>query len=123
MFGGPGETIGTVTEGLANLQRLEHTVAFAYSGIRILPGTDLHRQAIAEGILSPAASLLEPVYYFSPQIDADAMNGMITDAFRGRRDRIFPPSEGQKRLEVMHNFGYRGLLWNHLVRFRGDPGC
>lgn len=123
MFGGPGETIETVTEGLANLQRLEHTVAFAYSGIRILPGTVLHRQAIAEGVLSPAASLLEPVYYFSPQIDAGVMNRMITDAFRGRRDRIFPPFEGQKRLAVMHSFGYRGLLWDHLVRFPGDPGC
>ena len=123
MFGGPGETIETVTEGLANLQRLEHTVAFAYSGIRILPGTLLHGRAIAEGVLPPAASLLEPVYYISPQVDADVMNGMINDSFRGRRDRIFPPSAGQQRLEVMRNFGYRGLLWDQLIRYPKDPGC
>ena len=66
MFGGPGETMDTVTEGLANLQRLEHTVVFAYSGIRILPGTALHGRAISEGVLSAEASLLEPAYYFSP---------------------------------------------------------
>ncbi|MGE5247056.1 MAG: lipid biosynthesis B12-binding/radical SAM protein [Verrucomicrobiota bacterium] len=123
MFGGPGETIGTVAEGLANLQRLEHTVVFAYSGIRILPGTALHRRALAEGLLSPAASLIGPAYYFSPQIDADAMNGRIADAFRGRRDRIFPPFEGQKRLEILHSFGCHGLLWDHLVQFPRDPGC
>jgi radical SAM superfamily enzyme YgiQ (UPF0313 family) len=123
MFGGPGETADTVTEGLANLERLEHTVVFAYSGIRILPGTALHAQALAEGVLSPTASLLKPAYYFSPHIDADVMNRMIADAFGGRRDRIFPPVEGQQRLAVMHNFGYRGLLWDHLIRFPKDPGC
>jgi len=123
MFGGPGETADTVTEGLANLERLEHTVVFGYSGIRILPGTALHRRAIAEGVLSPEASLLEPAYYFSPQIDAERMNRMIAASFRGRRDRIFPPGEGQKRLEVLHNFGFRGLLWDHLIRFPKDPGC
>ena len=48
---------------------------------------------------------------------------MIADSFRGRRDRIFPPGEGQKRLAVMHRFGYRGLLWDHLIRFPKDPGC
>jgi hypothetical protein len=48
---------------------------------------------------------------------------MIADAFGGRRDRIFPPVEGQQRLAVMHNFGYRGLLWDHLIRFPKDPGC
>jgi hypothetical protein len=112
-----------VAEGLANLQRLEHTVVFAYSGIRILPGTALHAQAIAEGVLSPASSLFEPVYYYSPGIDAEVMNGLIADSFRGRRDRIFPPVEGQKRLAVMHSFGFRGLLWDHLIRFPKDPGC
>ena len=123
MFGGPGETAGTVKEGLANLQRLEHTVVFAYSGIRILPGTALHAQAISEKVLSPGTSLVEPAYYFSPGIDAEVMNGMITDAFRGRRDRIFPPFEGQKRLAVMHSVGYSGLLWDSLIRFPKDPGC
>ncbi|MFA6148332.1 MAG: lipid biosynthesis B12-binding/radical SAM protein [bacterium] len=123
MFGGPGETVGTVAEGLANLERLEHTVVFAYSGIRILPGTALHGLAVAEGVLSPGASLIEPVYYLSSRVDADTMNGMIAASFRGRRDRIFPPAEGQKRLEVLHNFGFRGLLWDHLIRFPRDPEC
>jgi lipid biosynthesis B12-binding/radical SAM protein len=123
MFGGPGETIDTVREGLENLQRLEHTVVFAYSGIRILPGTALHRRAIAEGVLSPGASLVEPAYYLSPEVDAEEMNRMISDSFRGRRDRIFPPGEGRKRLTVLHAFGYRGLLWDHLIRFPKDPGC
>ena len=117
MFGGPGETAGTLAEGLANLEQLEHAVVFAFSGIRVLPGTALHGRAIRDGLVGADQSLLEPVYYLSPGVDAATMNEAITRAFRGRRDRIFPPSEGQKRLAVMHRFGYRGLLWDTLIPF------
>jgi lipid biosynthesis B12-binding/radical SAM protein len=117
MFGGPGETPATVAEGLANLERLEHTVVFAYAGISILPGTALFNRAVREGVVAGAESLRQPVYYVSPGVDRDAMNGMIAESFRGRRDRIFPPSEGQRKLEILHRFGYRGLLWDTLIRF------
>ncbi|HEY5995678.1 MAG TPA: lipid biosynthesis B12-binding/radical SAM protein [Candidatus Deferrimicrobiaceae bacterium] len=117
MFGGPGETPGTVAEGLANLDRLEHTVVFAYAGISILPGTALFARAVREGIVSGSEPLRRPVYYISPEVDPDAMSGMISDSFRGRRDRVFPPSEGQRKLEILHRFGYRGLLWDTLIRF------
>ncbi len=123
MFGGPGETAGTVTEGLENLKELENTVVFAYSGIRILPGTALHARAVAEGILLPGSPLTEPVYYRSPGIDPEVMDAMIAGSFRGNRGRFFPPSEGTERLAIMHTFGYRGLLWNQLIRYPGEPGC
>ena len=90
---------------------------------RFVVGDQIMIHAIAEGVLSRAESLIEPAYYFSPQIDEEVMNRMIADAFNGRRDRIFPPGDGQKRLKVLHNFGYRGLLWDHLVRFPKNPGC
>jgi len=117
MFGGPGETMGTVAEGLENLKRLEHTVVFAFSGIRIFPGTPLLARAVRDGILAEDAPLREPVYYLSPEVDAAEMNAMITAAFSNRRDRVFPPAEGQKRLAIMHRFGYRGLLWDTLIKF------
>jgi lipid biosynthesis B12-binding/radical SAM protein len=117
MFGGPEETMETVTEGLENLERLEHTVVFAFSGIRILPGTPLLARAVRDGLLAEGASLREPVYYLSPGVDVEEMNGMIMAAFKNRRDRIFPPSAGQERLSIMHRFGYRGLLWDSLIKF------
>jgi hypothetical protein len=107
----------TVAEGLANIEKLEHCVVFAYSGIRILPGTALHARAVADGVISPGISFREPVHYLSPQVDAAVMNRMLDASFRGRRDRIFPPAEGQQRLEVMRDFGHRGLLWDRLIRF------
>ena len=117
MFGGPDETATTLKEGLDNLAKLEKCVVFAFSGIRILPGTGLHARALREGMLTGGDSLLKPVYYFSPKIDPAKMNERIESAFHGRRDRIFPPSEGQMRMAAMNRFGYRGLMWDKLINF------
>ncbi len=121
MFGGPGETPETVAEGLANLQRLEHTVVFAFTGIRILPGTPLLALAIREGCLARDASLQEPVFYQSPLIAAEVMNAMIAEAFRGHRDRIFPPERSRKIMTTLRRFGHHGLLWDSLIQYPKDP--
>jgi lipid biosynthesis B12-binding/radical SAM protein len=117
MFGGPDETVTTLEEGLDNIEKLENCVVFAFSGIRILPGTGLHARAVCEGVLTDKDSLLKPIYYFSPEIDQAKMNERIESAFHGRRDRIFPPSEGQIRMAAMNRFGYRGLMWDKLISF------
>jgi len=119
IFGGPGETPDTVREGLANIEALGPAVVFAFSGIRILKGAALYARAVREGVIREDTPLLKPVYYFSPQIEPAAMNRAIEESFAGQRTRIFPPEEGQKRLEVMQRFGYRGLLWDKLVNFKG----
>jgi hypothetical protein len=90
---------------------------FAVTGIRILPDTPLHALAIREGFLTKDTSLQEPVFYHSPLIASEVVKAMITKAFRGRRDRIFPPEISLAKREVMHRFGFRGLLWNTLIRF------
>lgn len=117
MFGGPDETMATVHEGLANIAQLEHCVVFAFSGIRVLPKSSLLERAIEDGVMADDTPLIKPVYYFSPQLDVEAMNQAILDSFAGRRDRIFPPSEGQEKMAVMNNFGFKGILWDHLIRF------
>lgn len=119
IFGGPGETPATVQEGLANIEQLGPAVVFAFSGIRILKGAALHARALREGVIREDTPLLKPVYYFSPEVNPDAMNRAIEASFAGKRTRIFPPEEGQKRLEVMQRFGHRGLLWDKLVNFKG----
>lgn len=115
IFGGPGETAATVAEGLRNLEQLEDCVVFAFSGIRILPGTGIERQALSEGQILPDTPLLRPCYYQSQQIESEAMNAALCAGFNARIDRLFPPSEGQERLAVMRNFGYRGMLWDKLI--------
>ncbi len=117
MFGGPEEDDASLAEGLLNMERLDVSVVFAFSGIRIHPGAPMYQRAIDDGIITAETSLLKPVYYFSPKIDREQMETKIEKSFKGKRNRIFPPSEGAKRMAVMKNFGYRGLMWDRLVRF------
>jgi lipid biosynthesis B12-binding/radical SAM protein len=120
IFGGPDENNETIEEGLLNIQQLEQCVVFAFAGIRIHPNTGLYERALREGIVRRKDSLLKPVYYFSPTVDPIRMNAKIEKAFHGRRDRIFPPSEGLIRMATMNRFGYRGLLWDKLICFNED---
>ena len=117
MFGGPDEDDSSVEEGLKNMAQLGQAVVFAFSGIRIHPEAPLHKRAIADGIITPETSLLKPIYYFSPKIDREKMEAWIEKDFSGNRNRVFPPYKGAERLEVMKDFGFRGLMWDRLIRF------
>lgn len=117
MFGGPDETLGTVKEGLANLDTLRHTVVFAYTGLRILPDTPLHVRAVRDGVLAADAPLRDPVFYHSPQVDRAEMESLILASFKGRRDRVFPPERGEQMRVIMERFGRKGLLWDSLIAF------
>jgi radical SAM superfamily enzyme YgiQ (UPF0313 family) len=117
IFGGPGETPETVREGLDNIARLEHCVVFGFSGVRIYPATRLHQRAIAEHFLRETDSLFEPIYYVSSAVDKAWMEQQVTESWAGRRDRIFPPHEGQRAAAVLRSFGWKGLLWERMIRF------
>ncbi|OVE77997.1 lipid biosynthesis B12-binding/radical SAM protein [bacterium F16] len=117
IFGGPGETMETLQEGLDNISKLAACVVFGFAGIRILPNTTLHQQAIDEGVIAADNDLLEPAYYTSPHINYDEMNTLITQTWLGNRTRVFPPSEGRQKMKIMKNFGFNGILWDGLIRF------
>jgi len=70
LVGGPGETAETVEETLAFAAwRLRKGDAvYLTVGLRIYPGTTLHRIAIAEGMVPSGSTLLDPTFYFSSAI-------------------------------------------------------
>ena len=51
---------GTIGPACADVKLLQQMVEAGMTGIRIFPGTELHRQAIAEGVVTAETSLLEP---------------------------------------------------------------
>ena len=118
IFGGPNETRQTLAEGLANIEKLNNSVVFAFTGIRVLPGTAMHQRAIDDGVLAPEQSLLEPFFYFSPHIDQQEIDRTIRDAWRGRFDRIYPSSELQERVTRLHSKGHVGPMWDMLIKRR-----
>ena len=74
LVGGPGETDATIAETLAFAEwRLKRGDAvYLTVGLRIYPGTTLHRIAVSEGLVEPGDALLAPRFYFSRALDHDA---------------------------------------------------
>ena len=124
MFGGPDETPDTVREGIANVLSLQHTVAFVFMGIRLLPDTGLLRRALSEGVVTEGQSLFDPVYYLSPAVDRAWLEATLTAAFAPHRHVVFPPDRFDTSLRMLHKLGCSGMLWDLLLkperRRRGD---
>ena len=74
LVGGPGETPQTLEETLdfAAWRLGRGDAVYLTVGLRIYPGTTLHRIAIAEGVVADDATLLDPTFYFSPNLDFDS---------------------------------------------------
>ena len=74
LVGGPGETRETLEETLRfAASRLERGDAvYLTVGLRIYPGTTLHRIAREEGVVAPGDPLLVPRFYFSRALGVEA---------------------------------------------------
>ncbi|MBN1867135.1 radical SAM protein [Candidatus Sumerlaeota bacterium] len=131
IFGGPGETRETLHEGLDNIERLTDCVVFAYRGVRIFPETHIRRLAVEMGTIEENEALLDPRFFFSPDVTPDSLHEAILASFASRTDRIYPPGQDIDRIRAFHRMGHRGPVWNLLtaqgrggtsVRRRGRTG-
>ncbi len=116
MFGGPGETMETVEEGISNILALEKCVSFIFMGIRVLPNTPLAKIAVSEKVISADDDLLHPTYYISPAVDKDWLQKRLTEAFADRRNCLFPPDSMDNSLQILHKLGYTGPMWDLLLK-------
>lgn len=118
LFGGPGETRETVLETFALMDEVEPTAVITMTGIRIYPGTALEQVALRDGIIAPGDSLLEPVFYISPEIREDLCDLVTQEALK-RRTWIVPALEvnvNSAMLDAMRMFPVKGPLWKLMKR-------
>ncbi|MFO7870764.1 MAG: lipid biosynthesis B12-binding/radical SAM protein [Kiritimatiellia bacterium] len=127
MFGGPGETRGTLHRAFENIQRLECTAVIVMTGIRIYPRTELEKRSLAEGITGPGEDLLEPKFYLSPEVPPDMLLKEVSD-FAAKSPHCVAPGlnirSSGKMLEVLRRHYRHGPLWGYLGGARtGNEGA
>ena len=118
LFGGPGECEATVRETFALMDEAGPTAVIAMTGIRIFPGTPLHRQALEEGVITPETSLLEPVFYLSAAI-RDTLCDLVTEEAMKRKNWVAAGLEiniSDAMLDALRHFPVRGPLWKLMKR-------
>lgn len=118
IFGGPGETEETINETFRLMDEVEPTAVIGMTGIRIFPGTPLHRRAVEEGYIAANTPLLEPLFYIAPAI-RDTLCDLVTERALLRRTWVFPGLEinmSDSMLEALRLFPVRGPLWKLMKR-------
>jgi hypothetical protein len=68
LLGGPGEDRASVEESVEVMLRWRPAQVSVSVGIRLYPGCEVTRRAVAEGALGPAASMLTPRFYLAPAV-------------------------------------------------------
>jgi radical SAM superfamily enzyme YgiQ (UPF0313 family) len=118
LFGGPGESRETVLESFALMDQVEPTAVIGMTGIRIYPGTSLHRQSVEEGVITPETPLLEPVFYLSPHVRDELCELVTTEAMK-RRNWVVPGLEiniSDAMMTALRHFPVKGPLWKLMKR-------
>jgi radical SAM superfamily enzyme YgiQ (UPF0313 family) len=90
LLGGPGETTETVMETFSFIDHFvsEKDMSFIGEGIRIFPQTELYDIALRQGVINAQQSILEPVYYVSPDIDRDHLSVLLHDEIAKRNNVV-----------------------------------
>ena len=113
LAGGPGETPATLQATFDALADIPATAAIVMTGIRVIPGTRLHAQAIAEGRLDRRDPLLTPAFYLAPAV-APLFPDLARRLARTHRNWVFP-GHGIRYdtdlADLLRRRGARGPLW------------
>ena len=118
LLGGPGENADTLKETLSNIDKLDKTVLFFFCGLRIYPYTALYDIALSEGQISKDDNMLKPVFYQNRSLSSAEIITRVSRYAKGRMNWIIGAG-GEKTAKIlakMHDHGYSGPLWEHLIQ-------
>ncbi|MCC7374863.1 MAG: cobalamin-dependent protein [Verrucomicrobiales bacterium] len=115
--GGPGETFETLDQTHAHAAQLDGAVFMAVVGMRIYPGTTLHRRALREGRITPETDLLHPVYYLAEGLDTDGVFARLQHFARLTPNWIAgnPSPEYTRLVARLRERGVVGPLWGYFA--------
>lgn len=116
IFGVPDESEKTLSLGLQNISKLENCVVFGSIGVRIFPHTSIYDRALKANVINEGTNLLEPLFYFSPNVEPQFIHEEIVKSFNGRIDRIYPDGQLLDKTSAFHLFGYRGPIWDYILK-------
>jgi hypothetical protein len=92
------------------------SVSFVFLGIRILPGTPLYQIALQESIINKDTDIVQPHYYFSPQLERKWLEDYLDNTLTKIKHCVYPPNSMDAGIQILRQMGYRGNLWEMMVK-------
>ncbi|MGH7894228.1 MAG: B12-binding domain-containing radical SAM protein, partial [Candidatus Binatia bacterium] len=118
VFGGEGETWGTVAETIALMDECNPMAVTAMCGVRVYPETPLATTLLARGEVSTPEALYAPWFYFAPAV-RDGLADVVARAARVRGNWLLPgmklPDEDALHARLRGR-GLKGDLWRFTSR-------
>jgi radical SAM superfamily enzyme YgiQ (UPF0313 family) len=126
IFGGPGETEKTLEESFDFIRRFVggEDMVHMTEGLRIYPGTLLHKRAVEEGAAGKGEPLLEPRFYVSPRLGRERLGeilaGIGEELPNCMRSFESTPSRGMMEAAVKERreLGLKEPMFRTLLRLR-----
>lgn len=136
LFGGVGESRQTLVETLDNLKKLQRTVFFLFTGVRVYPGTALYDAAVAANQVTAGDSLPEPVFYQPETIGLEEIAAFVRERAAGKSNWLSGSGSGaggstgsfagdsaggsgdlQEEITAkLYARGFTGPLWEFLIQ-------
>lgn len=114
ILAGWGESREQLRTTISNSEKLRHTVIFPYVGMRIYPGTELHKYAVEDGVVDVMDDLMEPHYYITKDFDLDWTKQQAQSTAKAW---IFPDTPQEELVNVLKfKRNKKGPLWEYLRR-------
>jgi radical SAM superfamily enzyme YgiQ (UPF0313 family) len=113
ILGGYGETEKTLAETFENSRKIDNTVYFPFIGMRIYPGTKLHKYAIREGKIRADDPLILPKWYIADGIDPEKVKA---GALQSGKSWLFPDEDISEVMAKMRAKNKKGPLWHFLIK-------
>lgn len=117
IFGGPGETMNTISQTLVNSRRMKHSLFFPAIGMRVYRNTRLHRIHNAEHP-TPDEEYLNPIFYLADGLECDTITGIIEKEKLGVNYWVTLSDYRRlsRAMTRMRQKGRSGPLWEFLVK-------
>ncbi|MHB0938947.1 MAG: B12-binding domain-containing radical SAM protein [Armatimonadota bacterium] len=119
LLGAPGECEATMRETARFITALPPgDLVYATFGVRVLPGSDLHRELLAGGVLPTDDDLLWPRFYFSPRLSPQRAREILAESGFPSLHYTTLHDGGHRLLPIVHRVlvhaGLRPPYWRHL---------
>jgi len=75
-----------------------------------------HIAAIRENIISEERDLLNPAYYFSPELKREWLEEYLDSTLSKIKYCVYPPNSMDSGIQILRKMGYRGNLWEMMVK-------
>ena len=121
LVGAPGETETTVRETVRFIEELPHSdLVFITHGVRVLPRTALRESLVAEGFITADDQLIQPTFYYSPEITPRRVNELIEESSFPMRNVTTINDGGHPLIPVVQriasSLGLQPPYWRYLPK-------